>query len=107
MDLAGVLERGGLQGQQARRVHLDRHVGQLPLNRLIAADRSAESAPLAGVFQRLFQRRAADSDRLRGDSNPSAVQRLHRHLEALALPVNRQSSGTRISEKLSCALWAP
>ena len=81
----GILERRGLEREQARRVDLDRHVGELPLNRLIARDRRSERFAIGGVLERSLERGASDPDRLRGDSDPAAVQRFHRDLEALAL----------------------
>ena len=57
------------------------------------------------VLERLLERRAADPDRLRRDPDAPAVQRLHRHLEALPLAGQQViSRGTRISVKLNCAL---
>src|SRR5208282_2770564 len=71
--LAAILERRRAMGEQARRVDLDRHVGELPLNRLVLRNRLAEGQALLRVLQRRLERGACDSERLRRDPDAAAV----------------------------------
>src|SRR5208283_702713 len=81
--LSGILDGRRPQGQQPRRVDLDRDVGELPLDRLVARERAAEGLPLLRILQRRLERGPPDPDRLRGDPDPPAVERFHRDLEAV------------------------
>ena len=81
--LAASLSVAARMRQQPRRVDLDRHVGELPLNRLVLAIGLPNALALLRVLQRRLERRARDSERLRRDPDPPAVERLHRDLEAL------------------------
>src|SRR5207237_9331890 len=70
--------------QPARRPGLDRHVGDLVLDRLELADRLAELLPFPRIGDRVVERALGQPDRLRADPNPSAVERLHGDPESLA-----------------------
>src|SRR6266542_5078489 len=81
--LAAVFQRGGAPHQQARRVDLRRHVGELPLDRLELDDLLAEGLALFRVCERVLKARARDADGLRRDADATAVERGERDLEAL------------------------
>ena len=52
-------------------------------------DRLAERVPLLCVFARDVVGRLRDPERLRGDADAAAVERVHRDVEALALLVEK------------------
>src|SRR5919109_3312527 len=73
--------------EQPRRVDLGRHVRELPLDGLEVADPLAELPPLERVAAGDVVGGLRDPERLRRDADAPAVERRHRHLEALALLV--------------------
>jgi len=58
-----------VQHQLPRRLDLDRHVGQLEVDRLVVHERLAEARPLLRVGQRGLERGARHADGLRGDAD--------------------------------------
>jgi hypothetical protein len=82
-----LLPPGGAVDEQARRVDLGRHVGELPLDRLVFRDPLPKGPALLRVRQRDVVRGLRDSERLRRDADPAAVQRRHRDAKASVLLV--------------------
>ena len=60
--LAAVLHGGRPAGEEARRLDLGRHVGELQLDRLVLADRLAEGRPLLRVADRVLEGGLRDAD---------------------------------------------
>src|ERR687896_1875586 len=60
--LAGVLHPRRLEREQARRLDLGRHVGELELDRLVLGDRLAERLALLAVAQRQLERALGYAD---------------------------------------------
>ena len=75
--------------QEAGRVDLHRHVGELLLDRLEVRDAMAERTPLQRVFPRDVVGGLGDPERLRRNADAAAVQRGHRHPEAAVLFVEQ------------------
>src|SRR5215475_12403919 len=71
---AGVLEPGGLVGQQPRGVEGDREGADRERHRLPGADRRAEGVPVFGVAERLVQTGLGQTYGERGDGDPTVVQ---------------------------------
>ena len=65
------------------------HVREPELHGLELGDLPSELLPLEGVRARRVERRLGDPDRLRGDADPAAVERRHRHREALPFLVQK------------------
>ena len=86
-----VLQARGAQREQARGLDRDGHVRELPLRALELDQGLAEGATVTRVGERVFERGPRDPDRLRGDADAAAVERLHRDLEALVLGTDRKS----------------
>src|SRR4051794_5777317 len=82
--LAGLLEARGAPGQGARGLDARLHVGELLLDRLVAADGLAERAALLGVGDRGVQRSLRDAGGLGGDADAAAVERRERDAHAPA-----------------------
>src|SRR5215470_13540985 len=80
-----LLEPGGAQDEEPRRVELCLHVGEHDLDRLVLGERDVELDALPGVGPGRFERRGRDAAGLRPDADASAVERGHRDLEAVAL----------------------
>src|SRR5215210_3774141 len=81
--LAGVLHPGRLQREQARRLDLRRHVGELELDRLVLGDRLAEGLALLRVAQGQLERALGDPDAAGRDVDPAHLERVHHLDEAL------------------------
>src|SRR5439155_15371143 len=77
--LALLLQPRSTVREQPGGIDLGRHVGELPLDRLELADPTAEGVPLLRVLARDVVAGLRDADRLRGDADPAAVERRHRH----------------------------
>ena len=60
--LARLLALGRVAREQARRLELRRHVGELQLDRLVLGDRLAHRAPLLRVRERGVERGARHAD---------------------------------------------
>src|SRR5439155_998814 len=84
-----LLEPGSAVDEEPGRVDLHRHVRELVLDCLELADRPPERVPFLRVLARDVVRRLRDPDRLRGDTDPAAVERRHRHVETLPLLVQQ------------------
>src|SRR5690242_3677965 len=78
-----VLQPGGLVGEQARRLDLGGHVGELGLDGLEPADRLPERAPLLGVGERLVERALGEADAHRRDADAPDVEHVEELAEAL------------------------
>ena len=85
MRLALLAEPRGAVDEHARRLDLGRHVRELPLDRLEVGDALAELPAFERVGAGRVVGGLGDADRLRGDADPAAVERLHRDGEALAV----------------------
>src|SRR5690606_3909996 len=83
--VAAVLQPRRPQRQQPRGVDARGHVGELEADALELVDRAPEGLALVRVAARGLERGAGDADRLRRDPDAAAVERRHRHHEALAL----------------------
>src|SRR5258708_11784649 len=82
--LAAVVEPGGLERQQVRRLELHPALGQGMLDRLVLADRPAEHDALLGILRGLGEGAAPDADRLGGDQDALGVEPMQQVVEALA-----------------------
>src|SRR6476646_6102382 len=82
--LASVLHPRRLAGQQARRLDLGRHVGELELDRLVLGDRLAEGLALLAVAEGQLERPLGDADAAGGDVDAADLERVHHLHEALA-----------------------
>ena len=80
---AGARVDRGAMDEQAGRVELDRHVGQLPADALEVADGPAELPPGARVGQRQLVRALGQPEGHRGGAEPLAVVGVHQLLEAV------------------------
>ena len=81
---AVVLQPGGPQQHQLRRIEFGGHVGQLELDRLEGGDRLPELHPLLGVFDGVLEGRPADPAGLGADADPSRIEAREHLLESLA-----------------------
>ena len=83
--------------EQAGRLDLRRHVGQLELDRLVLADRLAEGLALLRVADRRLERGAGDADGARGDVDAADLEAVEDVLHAVSLstPPSRFAAGTR------------
>ncbi len=81
--LAGVLHPRRLAGQQAGRLDLGRHVGELELDRLVLGDRLAEGLALLAVAEGQLERALGDADAAGGDVDAADLERVHHLHEAL------------------------
>src|SRR5215210_5598719 len=81
--LARVLHPGGLEREQARRLDLGGHVGELELDGLVLGDRLAERRALLRVAQRQLERPLRDADAAGGDVHAADLERVHHLREAL------------------------
>src|SRR5258706_9814438 len=77
-------------GQQARRLHLGRHVRELQLDRLELGNRPAERVALARVSQGPVQARLSDAHRTPRDVDASKLERRQRLLQPVALLPTQQ-----------------
>jgi hypothetical protein len=80
-----LLHPRGPQREQARRVELHRHVGELPLNGFELGDRLAELLAVADVLLRRLEAAFPMPRGLRRDADAPAVERAHRDPKADAL----------------------
>src|SRR4051812_48690234 len=88
---SGVFHRRRTHGQQARRIDLSGHVGQLPLDSLEFADGLPELLARLGILQRRLICPLRHSQSKRGDRDAPTVEHLHRIDESLAfLPAHRR-----------------
>ena len=81
---SAVLQPRGLVYQSAGGLDLGRHVGQLELHRLEAADGAAELLALLGVAETQLERALCHAEPQRGDADAAAIQDLEELLEAVA-----------------------
>src|SRR3954447_1886736 len=81
--LAGVLEAGGLAGEEACGLDLGRHVRELELDRLVLRDRLAERLWRLRVTERQLERARGDADAAGRDVHPPHLERVHHLAEAL------------------------
>src|SRR5471030_1230422 len=80
---SGILHRGRVLDQLARRFDLRGHVGQAELHGLVLEDGLAKAFAFARIVQRRLVRGARHADRLRGDADASAFKAGQRDLVAL------------------------
>src|SRR6185369_1467387 len=78
-----VLHPGRLVDKQLAHLDAGVHVGQLELDRLEVADRSAELLALLGVGQRSLESPLGNAERLGSNADPAPVESLHGDLEPL------------------------
>ena len=69
-----VLQPGGPQQHQFRRIQLGGHIGQLELYYLLARNRLAELHPLLCILKGVFQGCLTDTACLRSNPNPAGVK---------------------------------
>src|SRR4029079_11726283 len=84
-----MLGAGGLVRQQARRLELGRHVGELRLDRLEGADRTTEGLALPGVGERLVQRTLREGGAHRCHADATAVKDLQELAQAVTAPTQQ------------------
>ena len=82
---AGVAAAGGVEVGGAGADHRGGHVGQQEAEALMVDDLAAEGRSFLGVGDGLVQRGLRETDRDRGDAQPSGVQGAEGDLQALAL----------------------
>src|SRR3954465_2557744 len=82
--LAGVLHPRRFAGDEAGRLELGRHVGELELDRLVGGDRLAEGFAFLAVAEGELERPLADADAAGGDVDAADLERVHHLHEALA-----------------------
>ena len=75
-SLAGVVECGGLEGEQFGGLELGPAFRQRMRDALVLADRPAEHDALLGVLRRALQRRAAEADRFDGKQHALGIEAL-------------------------------
>src|SRR5699024_11036190 len=85
VNLLSRLCHGSLVNQQLGSLYLGSHVSQLELSVLELSDGTSELFSLFYIFDGGLQSAFRQTQGLRGDSDPSAVQSVHGDVEALAL----------------------
>ena len=95
----GPLARGQLvgrrSGEEAGRLQLGAHVGQLELDRLVAGDGHAEGLPLLGVTNGRVERGAGNTTSPGRDVDPSQLERAEDERQAAAQAVGTTEHGRR------------
>src|SRR6476661_7204028 len=79
---AGVLHLRRFAGDQAGRLDLGGHVGELELDRLVGGDRLAEGLALLAVAEGQLQGALGDADAAGGDVDATDLERVHHLHEA-------------------------
>src|SRR6266542_684260 len=83
--LARVECRAGAPDEEARRLDVHRHVGELEADALAAEDWAAERLALARVLRRVLERGAGNADGAGGDLRPGGLEEVQRDLKSLSL----------------------
>src|SRR6266581_636809 len=94
--LAAVVDLGCIPDQQTRGFHTSRHLSQLELDRLVLADRLAESLPLLRILDRFRQRPGSDAHAARRDVYAAELEPAHGLPEPAALLADEIARGDAV-----------
>ena len=94
-------------GEQAGRLDVDGHLGDLPLDALEVGDGLAEGLALLHVLGGVHEGPLGQADAAGGHDGPHGVEAQHGQAEPAHLADDVGSAGTRTSSSTSSPVWTP